>query len=354
MSQPVPGAPPAPGATGSSQLPGALAPLLAHVEQRLLQLWNDDPVAGQNSLDVTPIRLAEALRYAVLSPGKRIRPVLTLAAFAGARPRRRDVIPHHVAVDVACALELVHAYSLVHDDLPAMDDDDLRRGRPTMHVRYDEATAILVGDALQATAFGLIATSLGAIGRGDLVAQVVAELAGAIGAAGMVGGQFLDVAQQHARSDVAALRELHDRKTGALLAASVAIGAMLADCTAAEVENFAEFGRELGWLFQLVDDLLDHVGDTARTGKAVGRDERHDKVTALAVFGSVAQLESACDAQLLRCLQLAGELPVAGELVVAADAGSSVDAAERAEVDGPAGPNNVLAQLARFVRDRDR
>lgn len=311
-------------------LPAVVERLRAPIEERLQELWNSGQSTTRGSgtqgrLSETPDGLSEALRYALLSPGKRIRPILVLAALDAAGGTVDDA-----SRDVACAFELVHAYSLVHDDLPAMDDDDLRRGRATTHVHYDEATAILVGDALQAEAFALVARALA--GRpGSLVAGVVLVLACAAGSAGMVGGQFLDVSLQRSGDDLAALRDLHDRKTGALLAGSIEVGAMLAGLDDDAVAAYATFGRELGWLFQLVDDLLDQVGDSARTGKATGRDQRHDKVTAIAVFGSIDALQRACDEQLTRCVELAGHLPSCGT-----------------------SGGGCLADIARYVRGRDR
>lgn len=263
--------------------------------------------------------LGAAIDYSLLAPGKRIRPLLCLAAAeaCGAEPA--------VVAPVAAAFELLHAYSLVHDDLPAMDDDDLRRGVPTSHRVYGEAAAVLVGDALQARAFELVAgaTAVGAAQR----VRIVAELAAAAGWRGMVGGQYLDI--DHARvdtDDLAALRDVHDRKTGAIITAAVVCGAVAAGADDPECERFTEFGRDLGWMFQLVDDLLDATGSSEQLGKTPGKDASSGKVTAIDVFGGVDALGAAVDEQLERCERAAAQLPNGG---------------------------GRLVSVARFVRGRD-
>lgn len=249
--------------------------------------------------------LADAIRYSLLAGGKRIRPMLCLAAADACGGDLTAVAP------IAAAFELVHAYSLVHDDLPAMDDDALRRGMPTNHVVYGDATAILVGDALQARAFELVAEA----SEVDPTARVaiVALLARAAGWQGMVGGQFLDIDETRVdHADIAALRDVHDRKTGALIAGAIEAGALAAGSDRAVAAGFAQFGRELGWLFQLVDDLLDATGSAERLGKTPGKDEAVGKVTAVAAFGGIDALRAGVDAQLRRCLALAAELPSGG------------------------------------------
>ncbi len=250
--------------------------------------------------------LAEAIRYSLLAGGKRIRPVLCMAAAEACGASLED------AVQVAAAFELVHTYSLVHDDLPAMDDDDLRRGVPTNHKVYGEAVAILAGDALQARAFELVADASHVAPESRLA--IVSLLAQAAGWRGMVGGQYLDVDETRIdRGGVEALRDVHLRKTGALIAAAVEAGAIVACGTADEPRAaFAEFGRELGWLFQLVDDLLDATGSAEQLGKTPGKDEASGKVTAVDAFGGVDALRDAVDAQLDHCLQLASQLPSGG------------------------------------------
>lgn len=249
--------------------------------------------------------LGDAIRYSLLAGGKRIRPMLCLAAadaFDGDLP---------AVAPIAAAFELVHAYSLVHDDLPAMDDDALRRGMPTSHVVYGDATAILVGDALQARAFELVATA-SQVDAGARIA-IVALLARAAGWRGMVGGQYLDIDESRVdHADVDALRDVHDRKTGALIAGAIEAGAIASGATSDDARHAAEFGRELGWLFQLVDDLLDATGDAEALGKTPGKDEASGKVTAIAAFGGTDALRTAVDEQLSRCLQLAAALPDGG------------------------------------------
>ncbi len=249
--------------------------------------------------------LGEAMRYSLLAGGKRIRPMLCLAAADACGGDLEAIAP------IAAAFELVHAYSLVHDDLPAMDDDDLRRGMPTSHVVYGDATAILVGDALQARAFELVAGAGGV--AADARVKVVALLARAAGWRGMVGGQFLDIdASRVDHTDLAALRDVHDRKTGALIAGAIEAGAVAAGADGHVAERAATFGRELGWLFQLVDDLLDATGSATSLGKTPGKDEASGKVTAIDAFGGVDGLRTAVDEQLDTCLSLAASLPGGG------------------------------------------
>ncbi len=249
--------------------------------------------------------LAEAIRYSLLAGGKRIRPMLCLAAADACGGDLAAVAP------IAASFELIHAYSLVHDDLPAMDDDELRRGMPTSHVVYGDATAILVGDALQARAFELVARADGVAAEARV--KVVALLARAAGWQGMVGGQYLDIDESRVDgADLAALRDVHDRKTGALIAGAIEAGALAAGCAMDAAERFAAFGRELGWLFQLVDDLLDATGSAEALGKTPGKDEAAGKVTAVAAFGGVEELRGAVDAQLATCLGLAETLPGGG------------------------------------------
>ncbi len=197
------------------------------------------------------VRLRQAMRYSLLAAGKRLRPILALAAgeLAGAAPR--SVLP------VACALEMIHTYSLVHDDLPAMDDDALRRGRPTSHRVYGEGLAILVGDALLTEAFVVLAGARG-IPPARMV-RVVAEVAGAVGEAGMVGGQALDLAAAGGRGHVplARVRDIHRRKTGALLRASVRVGALVAGAGPGVLRRLTAYGNHLGLAFQIADDIAD-------------------------------------------------------------------------------------------------
>ena len=233
-----------------------------------------------------PPRLADAMRYAVLGGGKRIRPRFVYAAgrLAGAP---RDVLDH-----AAAAVEFMHAYSLVHDDLPAMDDDDLRRGRPTVHVAFDEATAILAGDALQALAF----ESACADGVEPGVSRRwVGLLARAAGPGGMVGGQVLDLEGETRRLAIAEIETLHRRKTGALFHASVAMGAVAGNLSEAEIGALDRFGQEIGLAFQIHDDVLDATADTAALGKRRDADRRRGKSTYVAALGIEAARDAAHD-----------------------------------------------------------
>ena len=226
-----------------------------------------------------PARLHEAMRYAVFGGGKRVRPVLARAACraAGGDPE--------AVLEAACALEMIHTYSLIHDDLPALDDDTLRRGRPTVHVAYDEALAILAGDALLTEAFAV----LGRLPAGETLAGRRAEacrlVAEAVGSRGMVGGQVEDIDATGAAPDGARLERIHTTKTGALIGAAVELGALLAGADGARRQAFAGFGRRLGLLFQIADDILDVTGTAASLGKTPGKDAAAGKLTYPAVWG---------------------------------------------------------------------
>ncbi len=223
-------------------------------------------------------RLQQAMRYGVLGGGKRIRPALCLAAAASVgEPTENALVP-------ACALELIHAYSLIHDDLPAMDNDELRRGRPTAHIAFDEATAILAGDALQAMAFDWLAA---APGLNDTVRlSMVRELARASGHRGMVGGQAIDLASVGKALSVTELETMHRHKTGALIEASVRMGAMTAaQITEQQLADLGQYARALGLAFQVQDDLLDVEGDTSVIGKPQGSDVARGKPTFPALLG---------------------------------------------------------------------
>src|SRR5918997_3756854 len=222
--------------------------------------------------------LDEAMRYSLMAGGKRIRPVLALAT---ARALDRETA---WALPFAAALELIHTYSLIHDDLPAMDDDDLRRGRPTCHVRFGEDVAILAGDGLYAEAFRLILHEQP--GEPAAVLAAVAELADATGVNGMVGGQYIDV-RGMAETGAADLRRLHELKTGRLIAASVECVLLVAGARdpSPTLSGFRAFAAELGVLFQIVDDILDVTGTDATLGKPRGSDERHGKLTYVTRYG---------------------------------------------------------------------
>jgi geranylgeranyl diphosphate synthase type II len=219
--------------------------------------------------------LEEAMRYSLLAGGKRIRPVLTLATVdaLGDDPE--------LALPTAAAIELVHTYSLIHDDLPAMDDDDLRRGRPTCHVAYGENVAILAGDGLFAEAYRLVLERQQ--GEPERVLAALRELSRAISVSGMVGGQYIDVAGGDL--DAGGLRHMHELKTGRLIAASVGVAPLLVGAPDGVAVRLAEFSQELGVLFQIVDDILDVTGSQDETGKHRGSDERLGKRTYVSVFG---------------------------------------------------------------------
>ena len=219
--------------------------------------------------------LEESMRYSLLAGGKRIRPVLCLAAARAAGADPESVLP------AAAAIELIHTYSLIHDDLPAMDDDALRRGRPTSHVVYGEDVAILAGDGLFAEAIRLFCERQQ--GEPARVLAALAELAGATGVGGMVGGQYRDVAGEDL--DAEALRELHGLKTGRLIAASVLVPLILAGTDEAATIPYRRFADELGVLFQIVDDILDVTGSDEELGKPHGSDERHGKLTYVSLYG---------------------------------------------------------------------
>ncbi|GGE21008.1 (2E,6E)-farnesyl diphosphate synthase [Aureimonas endophytica] len=225
-----------------------------------------------------PERLVAAMRHGVLNGGKRLRPFLVVetARLCGA--------PEAAALDVAAALECIHSYSLVHDDLPAMDDDDLRRGQPTVHIAFDEATAILAGDALLTLAFGLVAGAHDA----DPVARlhVVHALSREAGAAGMVGGQVLDLAAESADSlTEAEIARMQAMKTGALIAFACEAGALLGEAPPERRARLRRYGEIVGLAFQLADDLLDETADAAQLGKAAGKDRARGKKTLPALHG---------------------------------------------------------------------
>lgn len=228
---------------------------------------------------LAPERLHAAMRYATLGGGKRLRAALVYAAgeALGARAELLDV--------PACALELIHAYSLVHDDLPAMDDDDLRRGKPTCHKAFDEATAILAGDALQTLAFELLARDPGLTVPAERRLAMIARLAMAAGAAGMAGGQAIDLEATGRVLTLEELETMHAHKTGALIRAAVALGALAADAGREELARLDDYARHIGLAFQIVDDVLDVEGDTATLGKPQGSDAERAKPTYPAILG---------------------------------------------------------------------
>jgi geranylgeranyl diphosphate synthase, type II len=241
--------------------------------------------------------LEEAMRYSLLAGGKRIRPVLTLATARAIGLPQRELLP------LAGAIELIHTYSLIHDDLPAMDDDELRRGMPTCHVKYGEDVAILAGDGLYAEAFRHLLTCQRA--APERVLAAAAELAAATGVDGMVGGQYADVSGR-VPAGTAALRQLHELKTGRLIAASVICALLLGGADGPATMSFQRFAAELGVLFQIVDDILDVIGTDAALGKPHGSDERHGKRTYVSEFGIQRATELAAESHRTARRALAG------------------------------------------------
>ena len=225
-----------------------------------------------------PERLSDAMRYAVLDGGKRLRPLLVLAACEAVDGNAE------AALRAACAVELIHAYSLVHDDMPCMDNDILRRGKPTVHVKFGEAGALLAGDALQALAFELLAPEGDAV-PASIQANLCRLLARAAGHEGMAGGQAIDLASVGLALDEDALRRMHRMKTGALLQGSVEMGAVCGAPTPAVLNALRGYGAALGLAFQVVDDILDVTQDSATLGKTAGKDAAHDKPTYVSLLG---------------------------------------------------------------------
>jgi farnesyl diphosphate synthase len=223
-------------------------------------------------------RVCEAMRYSALAPGKRLRPFLVLAGAS------LFGVAQRCALQVAAAIEMVHAYSLVHDDLPAMDDSDLRRGRPTCHKQFDEATAVLAGDGLLTAAFEVLAH---ADTHGDpaVRCELVASLAAAAGAAGMVGGQMIDLIAEHQTLDIGGITRLQRMKTGALIAFSCEAGAILSKAPGELRTALRGYAHDLGLAFQIADDLLDVEGSAAETGKPVGADAAAGKATFVSILG---------------------------------------------------------------------
>ena len=250
---------------------------LAAIESALDRLVPIDPPAG----------LGDAMRYAVLDGGKRLRPLLVLAACEAVDGQSE------AAMRAAVAVELIHAYSLVHDDMPCMDDDALRRGKPTVHVKYGEAQAMLAGDAMQALAFEVLTPEEGMDPR--LQARLVALLARAAGHEGMAGGQAIDLASVGRSLDEAALREMHRRKTGTLLQASVLMGAACGSTTPQTWQALSDYGAAIGLAFQVVDDILDVTQASETLGKTAGKDLENNKPTYVTVLGLQAARQHATE-----------------------------------------------------------
>ncbi len=236
--------------------------------------------------DQYPPSIHQAMRHSVFAGGKRLRPILCMEA---ALTIERCVPPG--IEDLAAALEMLHTYSLIHDDLPALDNDDLRRGRPTCHKAFGEATAILAGDALQTYAYEVLAKlQCPAEGRVAIIAEI-AHATGTIG--GMIGGQVMDLEAEHTRPDAATLEYIHRSKTGALLTASVVTGGIYAGASESQIQSLREFGQNIGLAFQIVDDVLDVTQSSEQLGKTAGKDTAEEKATYPALFGVDASLKKA-------------------------------------------------------------
>ena len=276
--------------------------------EKALELWITTDVSA--GLDHgAPAALVQAMRYAVLDGGKRLRPLLVFAAYEAVATV--SVAPqdsgNQSTLRAACAVELIHAYSLVHDDMPCMDNDVLRRGKPTVHVRYGQASALLAGDALQALAFELL-TPLDESVPFATQAHLCALLARAAGSAGMAGGQAIDLASVGQKLTETQLREMHQCKTGALLHASVMMGALCDQPSPLQRQGLNLYGHAMGLAFQVVDDILDVTADSATLGKTAGKDAEHDKPTYVSLMGlqaSKAYARQLLD-QALDALQTAG------------------------------------------------
>ncbi len=283
-----------------------LAAWTPRVERRLSELLP--------SADAEPSVIHAAMRYCVLGGGKRLRPALVLL---GARAGGAD---ESAVLGTACAVEFMHAYSLIHDDLPAMDDDDFRRGRPSCHKQFGEAVAILAGDALNTHAFAVIASTAPDRTR---VADLVSELCRAAGSEGMVGGQAADLAGEGSAPTLETVRSIHERKTAALLCSSLRLGALAVGAADDVVERLTRYGARMGLAFQIIDDVLDEEGVTAELGKTAGKDRARGKLTYPAAVG------------------VAESRAIASRLLAEADA---------AVVGRPAG--DLLAGLSAFILTR--
>lgn len=269
--------------------------------------------------DDTRARLIEAMRYAAIGGGKRVRPLLVTATAS------MYGVARQTAVKAGCAVEAIHVYSLIHDDLPCMDDDDLRHGKPTLHKAYDEATAVLAGDALHALAFEILSMPE-TVSDPFVRAELIATLAGASGMGGMAGGQMMDMVAAEKNYDLRAITRLQQLKTGALLTAAVEMGAILGRVPVDSRSHLRNYARDVGLAFQIADDLLDHEGDEAKAGKALRKDDEKGKQTFVTLMGA----DKARDQAHALVEQAVGHLAPHGR-----------------EAD-------LLRALARFIVERDR
>ena len=225
-------------------------------------------------------RVVQAMLYSISAGGKRIRPILTIAAAEATHARASDVLP------VACAIEMIHTYSLIHDDLPAMDDDTLRRGKPTSHIQYDEATAILAGDALLTLAFEILSSTQNSTQKNlSRQLKIIHVTATAAGYQGMVQGQIQDICAESDELDLDALIKMHSLKTGALIEASIVVGALFGNAGQEKMDSLRSYARHIGLAFQVIDDILNVSGDPEKLGKAVGTDTDRGKNTFPGLMG---------------------------------------------------------------------
>ncbi len=260
------------------------------------------------SLSVPDQRLIEAMRYATMGGGKRIRPLLVYASAKAVEAKMED------ADAAACAVELVHSFSLVHDDLPVMDDDDLRRGKPSVHKAYDEPTAVLVGDALQSLAFQCLSTQKSSLSESTKLAMVQI-LSEATGAEGMTGGQAMDLRAEQFPIDLSVLENMHQRKTGALIKASVKLGAICNPRVATNIlERLERFADLIGLAFQVQDDVLDEISETSTLGKPKGSDRAQNKTTYVSLLGIERAKRKAVELSEQALLSIQDLSPAADEL----------------------------------------
>ena len=266
-------------------LPDLMATMRSEVDQALGEALDQRPAI--------PARLSAAMRYSLLAPGKRLRPILAMLGAQAVGGDRRQ------AISAAVAVEMIHTYSLIHDDLPAMDDDDLRRGRPTCHVQFDEATAILAGDALLALAFEVLAAGLSQLSQENTnisparVGQAIQLLAQAAGPEALVGGQAEDLLAEKEGGDLERLQAIHRGKTGAMIRVSLELGGISGGGTSMQLDSLQQYGNSLGLAFQVVDDLLDVESTADAMGKRTGKDSSRGKLTYPGLLGIEASWEKA-------------------------------------------------------------
>jgi geranylgeranyl diphosphate synthase type II len=260
------------------------------VDSALEKYFPDRPVETDEG--VFPTSLYNAIRHSLFAGGKRIRPILSIAAYEAVGGKGNDILPF------TCALEMIHTYSLIHDDLPALDDDDFRRGRPTCHKVFGEAIAILAGDALLTEAFKLMTNQTHrefSIRDGGLVLDIIYEVSKAAGMLGMVGGQVVDIESEGKKVDLPTLQYIHTHKTGELILVSIRIGAKLGGANQDILKNLTSYGKKVGLAFQIADDILNIEGEASRLGKKTGSDFSRGKVTYPSLLGIEASKRKAKD-----------------------------------------------------------